>query len=365
MKDYYQILGIDRSASSEDIKKAFRRLALKYHPDRNPEDKDAEENFKEVNEAYSCLNDAEKRMNYDRFGTAEAPRFEPFGAGFGDIFDNIFGDFFGTFAGRKTARPVKGTDLRYDLDITLEEAASGIEKLIDVPRWEDCPSCRGGGSKGKGTTTCTRCKGTGQVRFQQGFFSISKTCDKCHGQGRVITDPCDACAGNGKVRKYRKVSVDIPSGVDTGSRLKLSGEGDAGIRGGPAGDLYIVIDVKEHPFFRREGVNLYCDLTLSFAQAVLGTEIEVPTLYGTHKLKIAHGAQPGESLRIKGAGMPRLGSKVKGDQIVTIGITVPKHISERQREILEEFARLSGDNSSQPKTLKDRFKDFFTGAGTS
>lgn len=363
MKDYYQLLGVDRSASREDIKKAFRRLALKYHPDRNPDNKESEEHFKEVNEAYSCLSDPEKRMNYDRFGVAEAPAFEPFGGGFGDVFDNIFGDFFG-FTGRRATRPVRGTDLRYDLDMSLEEASLGVERIIDVPRWEICPTCVGSGSKGKGPTTCTRCKGTGQVRFQQGFFSISKTCDKCHGLGRVITDPCDACAGEGKVRRYKKVSVDVPSGVDTGSRLKVSGQGDVGIRGGPAGDLYIVINVQENPFFRREGMHLYCDLPLSFTQAVLGAEVEVPTLDGTYRLKIHPGAQPGESLRIKGAGMPRLGSRVRGDQIVTISVTVPKHINERQREILEEFARLSGENSSQPKTLKDRFKDFFTGAGT-
>lgn len=361
MKDYYQTLGVEKNVSQEDLKKAFRRLALKCHPDRNPDDKNAEERFKELNEAYSCLSDPAKRMNYDRFGTSEIPGLDQFGTGFGDIFDNIFGDFFGTFTGRGTQRRAQGEDLRYDIELTLEESAFGAERRIEVPRWDICFSCNGSGSKGKQSTTCTTCKGTGQVRFQQGFFNIARTCSKCRGQGHVIKDPCEVCSGEGKVRKFRTVSVNIPAGVDTGSRLRLQGEGELGAYGGPPGDLYIIIDVKEHLFFKREGLNIYCEMPLTFSQAMLGAEIEVPTLSGSQKLKIPSGTQPNEIFRLKGMGITKLGGRTKGDQIIAVTITIPKHLNERQRELIEEFAKIGGeDNLNNIKGFKDKIKGLFT-----
>ncbi len=363
MKDYYEILGVSRDASEADIKKAFRQLALKYHPDRNPENKAAEEKFKEINEAYSCLINPEKRANYDRFGTAEGvgAGFEPFGTGFGDIFEDIFGDFFGTFTGSRRPRPTKGNDLRYDLDITLMEAAFGTEKTIEVPKWENCAECGGTGSApGKSPVTCPNCKGGGQVRFQQGFFSISKTCEKCGGAGRIITDPCKFCKGQGKVRKIKSIQVKMPAGVDTGSRLRISNEGEMGLYGGPPGDLYIVLNIEEHPFFKREGNDLYCDVPLSFPQAALGSEIEVPTIEGTANIKIPQGTPSGRIFYLKGKGIPRLGGRGRGDQIVRVYVDVPKKITPRQKEILEEFAQINGDEVS--KSFKEKLKDLFTGA---
>jgi molecular chaperone DnaJ len=363
MKDYYEILGISRDACDADIKKAFRQLALKYHPDRNPENKESEERFKEINEAYSCLCDPEKRANYDRFGTAEGigAGYSPFGTGFGDIFEDIFGDFFGTFTGHRRPRPAKGNDLRYDLDITLMEAAFGTEKTIEVPKWENCTECGGTGSApGKIPVTCQNCKGTGQIRMQQGFFSISKTCYRCGGTGKVITDPCKACKGQGKVRKFRSIQVKIPGGVDTGSRLRMSNEGEMGSHGGPPGDLYIILNVEEHPFFKREGNNLYCEVPLSFPQAALGAEIDIPTLDGTSNLKIPPGTPSDRIFHLKGRGIQKLGGHGRGDQIVRVYIDVPKKLTPRQKELLEEFAKINGDEVA--KSFKDKLKDIFTGA---
>ena len=362
MRDYYEILGVPRDATEADLKKAFRGLALKYHPDRNPGNKEAEEKFKEINEAYSVLNDPEKRSHYDRFGTAGATGagFGGFGSGFGDIFEDIFGDFFGTFAGQRRARPAKGNDLRYDLDITLEESAFGVQKEIEAPRWEQCDSCNGLGSKpGKGPVTCSQCKGTGNIRFQQGFFSVSKTCGICNGMGKVITDPCTTCKGNGKVKKVRKIFVKVPPGVDSGSKLRMSGEGELGTLGGPPGDLYIVIDIMEHPVFVRKGDKIYCEIHISFPQAVLGADIEVPTLEGVTPLRIPPGTPSGKHFHIRGKGIPRLGGHGKGDEIVITNIEVPKHITPRQRELLEEFAHISGDKTY--RTFKEKLKDIFTG----
>ncbi|MEW6569949.1 MAG: molecular chaperone DnaJ [Nitrospirota bacterium] len=366
MKDYYETLGVQPGASETDIKKAFRKLALKYHPDRNPDNKEAEEKFKEINEAYSCLIDPEKRANYDRFGAPEGAGtgYSPFGAGFGfgDIFEDIFGDFFGTFTGRRRPRPSKGSDLRYDLDITLMEAALGVEKNIDVPRWELCDQCSGTGTApGKSPIACPDCRGAGQIRIQQGFFSISRTCGRCNGTGRVITDPCNACNGEGKIRKYRTINVKIPAGVDVGARLRISGEGEMGHDGGPRGDLYIMINVLEHPFFKREGSDLHCEVPISFPQAALGAEIEVPTLEGNSKINIPSGTPSGRIFRVKGKGMPKLGGHGSGDLIVKVYIDVPRKLTTRQRELLEEFASQSGDEVA--KSFKEKLKDLFTGAG--
>jgi molecular chaperone DnaJ len=363
MKDYYELLGVVRDATEVDIKKAFRQLALKYHPDRNPDNKESEEKFKEINEAYSCLIDPEKRAHYDRFGTADGAGagYSPFGAGFGDIFEDIFGDFFGTFTGHHRPRATKGNDLRYDLDITLMEAAFGTERTIEVPRWEDCKECRGSGSApGKPPVTCQNCKGTGQIRVQQGFFSISRTCNKCGGAGKVITDPCKACKGQGKIREFKTINVRIPAGIDTGSRLRISNEGEMGFHGGPRGDLYIYLNVEEHEFFKRDGNNLYCEVPVSFPQAALGSEIEVPTIDGTQKLKIPPGTSSGKIFHLKGRGVQKLGGSTRGDQITRVYIDVPKSLTQRQKELLEEFAQISGDEVN--KSFREKIKNLFTGA---
>lgn len=363
MTEYYEILGVPRNATQAEIKKAFRSLALKYHPDRNPGNKEAEEKFKEINEAYSVLSDPEKRANYDRYGRAEGvgAGFGAFtGAGFGDIFEDIFGDFFG-FTGQRRPRPAKGNDLRYDLEITLEESAFGTEKEINIPKWETCSTCSGSGSKpGKGPVGCPQCKGTGHIRFQQGFFSVSKTCGSCNGTGKIVTDPCTTCKGDGKVKKVRTLSIKVPPGVDSGSRLRMSGEGDPGVYGGPPGDLYIVIDIRKHPVFLRKGNDIYCQVNISFPQAVLGAEIEVPTLEAPSTLKVPPGTQSGKAFHLRGKGIPRLGGHGRGDEIVVVNIEVPKHVTQRQRELLEEFAQLSGDRTS--KTFKEKIKDIFSGA---
>ena len=361
MKDYYRILEIDRNAAQDEIKKAFRRLALKYHPDRNPGVKTCEEKFKEINEAYACLSDPQKRANYDNFGTAEgiSTGFGDFSSAFGDMFEDIIGDFFGgTFGGRRRMRPAKGTDLRYDLDITLKETVAGTEKTIEIPRWETCTNCRGTGAKEeKDITSCPTCKGFGQVRMQQGFFSISKTCGRCGGTGRIITEPCRGCKGAGKFRKNKEVSVKIPPGVDTGIRLKISGAGEAGTIGGPYGDLYIVISVAPHPFFKRKGNDLLCEVPILFTQAALGAEIEVPTIDGKAFIKIPPGTPSGRVFHLKGRGVPKLGGHGSGDLFITVSVDVPKKLTPRQRELLEEFAMISGEDVS--KGFTDKVKDLF------
>ena len=369
IRDYYKILGVSRDATQDDIKKAFRQLALKYHPDRNPGDKQSEEKFKEINEAYSCLSDTEKRSNYDRFGTAEGfAHGTGFGTGqayggFSDIFEDLFDDIFGAFGGFKKPRPTKGADLRYNLNITLEEAFSGIDKTIEILRWQSCETCKGSGaSPGTTPTSCPNCRGTGHVRYQQGFFSVSKTCGKCHGSGKVIQKPCNTCKGEGKIRVKKELSVKIPAGVDNGSRLRLSGEGESGIYGGPHGDLYVIISLEEHPFFQREGLDIYCQVPISFTKAVFGGEVEVPTLNGSAKLKIPAGTPSGKSFHLKGKGMPSIGSSHRGDQIVSVYIDVPKKLTPRQKELLEEFAEISEQKTQEetPKGLKNKLKDLFS-----
>lgn len=360
-KDYYNILELDRNSTEADIKKAYRRLALKYHPDRNPGDRSAEERFKEINEAYACLSDPQKRSNYDNFGTAEGV-----GAGFGfggfndftSSFGDIFGDMFGDFTGRRRTRPIKGQDLRYDMEINLKEAVFGTEKKINIPRWQNCSTCNGTGAKpGKAPVVCETCKGTGQTKLQQGFFTIARTCGRCGGEGKIITDPCVTCKGQGKVRRERTVSLKIPAGVDTGIRLKVTGEGEIGSHGGPPGDLYVVIHVAPHPFFRRKDNDLLCEVPISFVQATLGGEIEVPTMDGNVTVRIPSGTPSGRVFHLRGKGIPKLGGYGKGDQYVTVFIDVPKKLTARQKELLREFAEISGDDIS--KGFMEKIKDIF------
>lgn len=360
MKDYYDILGVSRDASPDDLKRAFRQLALKYHPDRNPDSSESEAKFKEINEAYSCLSDPQKRAHYDRFGSAEGLGGGYAGAGFGDIFEDIFGDFFGNFGGTRRQRPAKGSDLRYDLEITLSEAVFGTEKTLDFPKLEICKECGGSGSEpGKSPETCTSCKGTGQIRFQQGFFSVSKSCGKCQGTGKKITHPCRKCKGHGRVQEQKSISLKIPAGVDTGSRLRIGGEGEPGQFGGPHGDLYVVLHIAEHSFFKREGTELFCEVPISFPQAALGTEIEVPTLDGTAKLKIPPGTQSGKLFTIKGKGAPQVGGQQRGSQIVRVHVEVPTKLTARQKELLDEFSSISGDETT--RSFREKLKDLFTG----
>ena len=365
MKDYYELLGVSREVTPEELKKVYRQLAMKHHPDRNPGDRAAEEKFKEISHAYSVLSDPEKRAHYDRYGTAEGfgANQGPFagGAGFSDIFEDFFGDFLGgSFGGHRKQRPARGNDLRYDLEITLEEAVFGTEKVITFPKLQKCGECSGTGSEpGKQPEVCSTCKGSGQIRYQQGFFSVSKSCGKCSGTGRHITNPCRKCRGHGAIQEQKTVNLKIPAGVDAGSRLKIVGEGEPGLNGGPSGDLYVILDVQEHEIFKREGTDLFCDFPISFTNAALGAEIEVPTLDGSTKLKIPAGTQSGKIFTLKGKGAPRIGSQQRGSQLIRISIEVPKKLSQRQKELLEEFAAISTDDSN--KTFKDKLKDLFTG----
>jgi molecular chaperone DnaJ len=348
--DLYDVLGVSHDASEDDLKRAYRKLALKYHPDRNPGDKEAEERFKEASAAYKILSDPEQRQRYDRFGHAAfdgaAGGFDFGAAGFEDIFSGIFGEFFGggARAGRGRPRARRGEHLQYNLDLTFEEAAFGTEKNISVPRMTSCETCGGKGAKpGTSAKTCGTCRGSGQVRFQQGFFSIAKTCGTCNGQGSVIGDPCPKCHGQGVVRRTQSLNVKIPAGVDAGSRLKLRGEGEAGFGGGPAGDLYVVIRVLEHPLFQREENDVLCDMPISFPQAALGTDLEVPTLDGKARLRIPPGTQSGTRFRMRAKGITDLRGYGRGDHIVRVVVETPRKLTGRQRELLEEFARTSGE----------------------
>ncbi len=350
-RDYYEILGLARDASPEDVKKAYRKLAHQHHPDKNPGDRSAEERFKEISEAYEILGNPEKRQAYDQFGTAVPGRgFEGFGgfeSGFGSIFDDIFEGFFGGRTGRSGRGAQRGADLRYNLDIRFEEAALGAEKEIIVPRLETCHVCRGGGARaGSQPVVCRACRGTGQVRFSQGFLTVSQTCGQCRGEGRVVDHPCPNCKGLGQVKAERTLTVKIPAGVETGTRLKLAGEGEAGVRGGPPGDLYVVITVQEHPIFARHGDDLYCEVPISFGQAALGAQIEIPTISGRATLKVTPGSQTGTEFRIKGKGFPNLRGYGRGDLIARIFVEVPTHLTAKQRDLLEQYARLENGAGS-------------------
>lgn len=359
-RDYYEVLGVDREAAPEEIKRAYRRLAHKYHPDKNAGDKASEEQFKEATEAYEILNNPEKRAAYDRFGVAgEGAGFGGFGdAGFGSVFENLFEGFFGGSTRRAASR---GADLRYNLEISLEEAILGVEKEITIPRLEPCGACKGSGAKpGTSPTACRSCRGSGQVRYSQGFLTISQTCSACRGEGRVIEHRCRDCRGTGRSRSDRSLTVKIPAGVETGMRLKLQGEGEAGPHWGDRGDLYVVITVKEHPLFSRQGDDLYCEVPVSFVQAALGAELEIPSFFGMAKLKIPPGTQSGAEFRIRGKGVSSVRGHGLGDLIVRIVVEVPRRLTTQQRELLEAYAALeNGDGSPLVKGFFEKVKSLF------
>ncbi|TKB49295.1 molecular chaperone DnaJ [Ferrimonas sediminicola] len=369
-RDYYEVLGVARDASERDIKKAYKRLAMKYHPDRNPDDVQAVENFKEVKEAYEILTDSEKRAAYDQFGHAgvDPNRGGGFGGGagadFGDIFGDVFGDIFG--GGRRGGRagPARGNDLRYNMELNLEEAVKGVTKEIRIPVLATCDGCNGSGAKaGSSAQTCGTCHGQGQVQMRQGFFAVNQTCPTCRGKGKVIKDPCSKCHGQGRVEKTKTLSVKIPAGVDTGDRIRLSGEGEAGEMGAPAGDLYVQVHVKEHAIFQRDGNNLYCEVPISFATAAIGGDIEVPTLDGRVNLKVAPETQTGRMFRLRGKGVKSVRSHAVGDLICKVIIETPVNLTERQRELLRELEQtMSGSakkHSPKAEGFFDGVKKFF------
>jgi molecular chaperone DnaJ len=366
-RDYYEVLGVVKTASSQDIKSAYRKIAVRDHPDRNPGDKEAEERFKEAAEAYAVLSEADKRARYDRFGHqgvagAGAAGFDP--SIFAD-FSDILGDFFGFGGGRQgggAAGMTRGSDLRYDLTLTFEEAAFGTETTLRIPRLESCPKCSGSGSAGGTTpTVCAACGGRGQVRFTQGFFTVARTCPQCRGEGRVITDPCPECKGEGLVERERSISVKIPAGVDTGARLRLAAEGEHGRRGGPPGDLYVVLQVKPHPRFRRDGSTVYSRLPISYVQAVLGTTVEVDTLHGKSPLDVPPGTAHGRDFRLRSQGIPRLDGSGRGDQVVTVEVAVPspKDLSDEEVQLLRRLAELGGHPVKEERKVLDRVKNLF------
>lgn len=348
-KDYYEILGLARNASDDDIKKSYRKMAMQYHPDRNPGNKEAEEKFKEASEAYEVLRDPEKREIYNRYGHeglsgtgfSGFSGFDDIFSSFGDIFEDVFG-FSGSRRGRTSARA--GADLRYDLNISFTDAIFGTERDIDLEKYETCGECQGtGAAPGTSAELCPRCRGTGQVTQSSGFFSISTTCPQCRGEGRIIRKPCKKCLGSGRVRVSKKVHLKIPGGVETGSRLRLRGEGEEGKMGGPSGDLYVFLHVEQHEFFQRDGDDIYCQVPISITQASLGGNIEVPTLEGHENLKIPKGTQSGKVFRLKGKGAPHLRGYGKGDQIIQTVVKIPTHLNKKQEELLKEFARISGE----------------------
>jgi molecular chaperone DnaJ len=370
-RDYYDVLGVVRTASDQEIKSAYRKLALQYHPDRNPGNREAEEKFKEAAEAYSVLSDAQKRANYDRFGHAGVGAGAGFGgfdpnvfADFSDILGDIFGfgDLFGS-ARRGGSRVQRGADLRYDLELTFDEAAFGSTKKIKVPRHETCGECHGSGAqKGSGPTTCPTCNGYGQVRFQQGFFSLTRTCTQCHGSGQVIKNRCTVCRGDGRIVREKTLELRIPAGVDTGSKMRVSGEGDAGAKGGPSGDLYVVLSVQEHEFFERRDHDLYCHIPITFPQAALGAQIAVPTIdREDEKLAIPAGTQSGSMFRIKGRGISKRGGSARGDLYVTVDIAVPAKLSREQKDLLSKLAEtIEIENKPIQKKILERVKEIFS-----
>jgi molecular chaperone DnaJ len=372
-RDYYEVLGVTKSVTPEELKKAYRKLALQFHPDRNTGDPDAEEKFKEATEAYEVLSDPKKREAYDRFGHQGvqggfAGGFNPDTfADFSDIFGD-FSDFFeGLFGGgRRARRPggaARGEDLRYDLELSLEEVAHGVEKKIDVPRHESCESCNGNGcAPGTNPATCATCNGMGQVRFSQGFFSVSRPCPRCGGRGVIIESPCPTCSGAGRTLKRKKLSIKVPPGAETGLRLKVTSEGERGVRGGPPGDLYIFITVSPNELFERDGDDIVCEVPVSFVQAALGADIEVPTLFGKARMKIPAGTQTHKMFRLRGKGLPNLRQHGQGDQFVRVVVETPTKLTQRQKELLEEFAKISGEQHNPiTQSFFDKVKEVFGG----
>lgn len=367
--DYYEVLGVSRDASEQELKSTYRRLALQHHPDRNPNAQEAaSEKFKEITEAYSVLADPRKRAAYDRYGHAGLgatggfyPDFSStIFSDFEDIFGDFFGDVFGGGRGRRS-RAQRGVDLRFDLEISFEEAAAGLETKIKIPRAESCASCGGRGArKGSQPVACPTCGGRGQLRHQQGFFTISRTCPHCQGLGQVIKEPCPLCQGQGRVRNEKVLGIKIPAGVDDGTRLRLAGEGEAGVNGGPPGDLYVALKVRAHPFFERRGNDLYCTIPLSITQAALGAEIKVPTLRGHEKLRIPEGTQPGSVFRIRGLGIPSVEGRGAGDLYVVIHVVIPRNLSREQRRLLDSLApAVRIDNKPLERRFTQRAKDTF------
>jgi molecular chaperone DnaJ len=377
-RDYYEVLGVSRTVTEIELKSAYRKLALQHHPDRNPGDKVAEEKFKECAEAYAILADADKRAAYDRYGHAavsgagnggvDPTIFSDFGdilGGLGDIFG--FGDLLG--GGRRRGGPQRGSDLRYDLEITFQESARGAETTVQIPRQENCEACGGSGAApGSSPVVCNQCRGQGQVRFQQGFFTVARTCPQCRGAGRTIAKPCQTCRGAGQVAKQRKITVKIPAGIATGQQLRLQGEGEGGLAGGPPGNLYVVVHVQEHEFFRRDGLNLFCEIPVNFTTVALGGEIQVPTLDGTENVKVPEGTSTGTTLRLRGKGMPDVNGRGKGDLFATVQVQTPRKLNREQRQVLEQLAKTLPAEKFEPRkhqdeqderNLFDRVKDMF------
>jgi molecular chaperone DnaJ len=366
--DYYEVLSVSRNASDQELKAAYRKLAMQYHPDRNPDNAEAEDKFKECSEAYQVLSDPQKRAAYDRYGHAGVSgagggNGDPF-AGMGDLGD-IFGDFFGEMFGanttRRTSRAQRGRDLRVDHVIEFEDAVFGKEVQVTIRRAEACSGCHGSGTaNGRGPTTCTHCQGRGQVRYQQGFFSIARTCVACGGTGSMITDPCTVCRGDGRQEKQHTLQVKIPAGVEEGTRIRYQGEGDAGRFGGPSGDLYIVLSIKPHEFFERDGNDLHCVIPISFTQAALGDEITIPTLEGDTKLKIAEGTQSGKEFRLRGKGIPYLNEHGRGDLVVQVAVQTPKKLTKVQKELLRQLSdSLTVENTPTSRSLFSKVKEMF------
>ncbi|MBI4639489.1 MAG: molecular chaperone DnaJ [Candidatus Tectomicrobia bacterium] len=369
-RDYYEILQVDRQADETKIKKAYRKLALQYHPDKNPGNKRAEEKFKEITEAYEVLGNAQKRAQYDRFGAVGAGISgnrgngrDSAGPSFSDLFEDLFADFFGGGSARTRPRPKRGDDLRYRLEISLEESALGTEKTIKVPRSEICFSCSGTGiASGREAQVCPICGGRGQIRLRQGFFTTIRTCGHCRGEGRVINDPCESCGGKGAIHREKTLSIKVPPGVSSGTRLKLAGEGEVGFKGGPPGDLYVIIEIKPHPIFTKEGNDLLCEIPITFPQATLGAELDVPTLEGHVKMKIPQGTQSGMVFKLKGKGFPEFHGHSRGDQLVKVVIKVPTKLNAKQRKALEEFAQLTDEITISPKKgFFEKVKELFQG----